>query len=162
MLSCEFCKLFKNTYFLEDLQTACSETPVRGSFFKKVASLTAWKLLTVLERNSHRYFSVTLEKFLGKLFYRAPPSNHFSHDAVFFLFADQWGLQPKINSFSGAMVNQVHIKKTTQYYSKHINNLFKINEAFRSFQHPHVKIIKEKSYIKMIYNVKINQIYILL
>ena len=39
--SCEFCKLFKNTYFLEDLQTACSDTPVMGSFFKKVVSLTA-------------------------------------------------------------------------------------------------------------------------
>ena len=51
VLFCEFCKLFKNTYFLEDLQTACSETPVRRSFFKKVASLTAWKLLTVLERD---------------------------------------------------------------------------------------------------------------
>ena len=49
--SCEFCKLFKNTYFLEDLQTACSETPLRRSFFKNVASLTAWKLLTVLERD---------------------------------------------------------------------------------------------------------------
>ena len=49
--SCEFCKLFKNTYFLEDLRTACSETPVRRSFFKNVASLTAWKLLTVLERD---------------------------------------------------------------------------------------------------------------
>ena len=37
VLSCEFCKLFKNTCFLEHLQTACSETSVRGSFFKKVA-----------------------------------------------------------------------------------------------------------------------------
>ena len=37
----EFCKLFKNAYFPEDLQMACSETPVRGSFFKKVVSLTA-------------------------------------------------------------------------------------------------------------------------
>ena len=105
MLSSKFCKLFKNTYFLEDLQTAYSENPVRGSFFKKVASLTAWKLLAVLERDSHRYFSVNFDKFLGKLFCRTP-SNHFSH-VVFFLFADQWGLQPKINSFHGAMVNQM-------------------------------------------------------
>ena len=50
----------------------------------------------------------------------------------------------------------------TQYYLKYINNLFKINEAVRSFLHPQIKIIKEKSYIKMIYNVKINQIYITL
>ena len=34
--------------------------------------------------------------------------------------------------------------------------------AFRSFLHPQVKMIKEKSYIKMIYNVKINQICITL
>ena len=51
VLSCEFCELFQNIYFLEDLQTASSETPVRGSFFNKVASLTAWWLLTVLERD---------------------------------------------------------------------------------------------------------------
>ena len=107
--SCEFCKLFKNTYFLEDLQTACSDTPVRGSFFKKVVSLTAWKLLTVLERHSHRYFSVNFEKFLGKLFHRTPPSSHFSHDAVFFLFADQWGLQPKIDLFGvGQLWEGIH------------------------------------------------------
>ena len=53
LLSCEFCELFKNIYFLEYLQTASSETPVRGSFFDKVTSLTtgltAWRLLTVLE-----------------------------------------------------------------------------------------------------------------
>ena len=32
VLSCEFCELFKNTYFLEDLQTASSETPVMAVF----------------------------------------------------------------------------------------------------------------------------------
>ena len=31
--------LFKNDYFVEDLQTAGSETPVRGFVFNKVASL---------------------------------------------------------------------------------------------------------------------------
>ena len=107
MLSCEFCKLFKNTYFLKDLQTACSETPLRMSFFKNAASLKAWKLLSFRKRVSHRYFSVNFEKLLGKLFCRTPPSNHFLHYVVFFLFADQWGLQPKISSFDGAMVNQV-------------------------------------------------------
>ena len=60
---------------------------------------------SVRKRLSHRYFSVNFEKFLGKLFCRTPPSNHFSHDVVFFLFADQWGLQPKINLFGGAIVN---------------------------------------------------------
>ena len=43
---------------------------------------------------------------------------------------------------------------------KYINNLFKINETFRSFLHPRVKVIKEKSYIKIIYNVTINKICI--
>ena len=38
----EFCELFRNIYFLEDLQTASPEKPVRGSFFNKVTSLTAW------------------------------------------------------------------------------------------------------------------------
>ena len=31
MFSCEFCELFKNTCFVEDLQTAGSETPDRSS-----------------------------------------------------------------------------------------------------------------------------------
>ena len=52
----------------------------------------------------------------------------------------------------------IHIK--TQYYLKYINNLFKINEVFHSFLHPQGKIIKEKSYIKNIYSVKINKICI--
>ena len=34
-----------------------------------------------------------------------PPSNHFSNSVVIFLLADQWGLQPKINLFGGAMEN---------------------------------------------------------
>ena len=29
VLSCEFCELVKNTYFVEDLLTAGSDTPVR-------------------------------------------------------------------------------------------------------------------------------------
>ena len=50
---------------------------------------------------------MSFKKFLEKLFYRTPPSNYFSHDVVFFpLFVDQLGLQPKINLFGGAMVNQ--------------------------------------------------------
>ena len=61
MLSCESFKLFKNTYFLEDLRTVCSETRLRRSFFKDVARLTARKLLakkeSVRKRVSHRYFS---------------------------------------------------------------------------------------------------------
>ena len=40
VFSCEFCQLFKNIYLIEDLQTVGSETPVRGSFFDKVAGLT--------------------------------------------------------------------------------------------------------------------------
>ena len=35
MFSHEFCELFKNTYFVEDLRTAGSETPVRRSLFNK-------------------------------------------------------------------------------------------------------------------------------
>ena len=31
----EFCELFKNTYFVEDLGTAGSETPVQQSLFSK-------------------------------------------------------------------------------------------------------------------------------
>ena len=106
VLSCELYKLFKNTYFLVYSQTAWSQTPVRGSFFNKLASLTPWELLTLLERDRRTGISPwILRKFLGKLFYRTPPSNHFLHEVAFFFFSDQWGLQRKISSSGGAMVN---------------------------------------------------------
>ena len=136
VFSCAVYGLFKNNYFEEHLCTSASKhclkrdsntgaflwilqiiqehlflegstnglfsnTSGEGSFFHKVKTFNS-----VRKRLPHRYFSLNFENFLGKLFCRTPPINHFSHDAVFFLFADQWGLQPKINSFSGAMVNQ--------------------------------------------------------
>ena len=52
------------------------------------------------------YLSVRFDKFLEKLFWRTSPSNYFSYDVFFFLFADQLGFQRKINTFGGAMVNQ--------------------------------------------------------
>ena len=51
VFSCECCELFKNIYFKEHLQTAGSKTPVQGFRFNKDASLTAWRPLTVLERD---------------------------------------------------------------------------------------------------------------
>ena len=60
---------------------------------------------SVRKRLPHIYFSVNFEIVLGKLFWRTPPSNHFSHDVIFVLFAGQSGLQSKINLFGGAMVN---------------------------------------------------------
>ena len=44
-------KLLRNTYSVDDLQATGSETPVQGSLFNNVASLTAWRSLTVLERD---------------------------------------------------------------------------------------------------------------
>ena len=52
VFSREFCELFKNTYFVEDLRNSAFETPLRGSLFNKVGSLTAWTYLTGLERDS--------------------------------------------------------------------------------------------------------------
>ena len=49
MFSRAFCELFKNTYFVEDLRMAGSETTVLRSLFNKIASLTAWMHLIVLE-----------------------------------------------------------------------------------------------------------------
>ena len=43
--------LFKNTYFVVDLRMAGSKTPIQESLFNKVASVTAWKHLIVLERD---------------------------------------------------------------------------------------------------------------
>ena len=53
MFYCEFGELFKNTYFKEHLQTAGSKTRVRGFPLNRVASLTAWRPLAVLERDSN-------------------------------------------------------------------------------------------------------------
>ena len=58
MFSCKFCKLFKNTDFVEDLQRAGSETPVRGSLFNNVQSLMAGRPLIILERDSSTGISV--------------------------------------------------------------------------------------------------------
>ena len=44
-------QLFKNTYFVVDLRIVGSKTPIRESLFNKVASVTAWKHLTVLEKD---------------------------------------------------------------------------------------------------------------
>ena len=90
MFSCEFCELFKNIYFKEHLREAGSKIPVLGFLFNKVASLTAWTPLKVLERDSSTLFCE-----FSVLFRRTPPSNHFSHDVIFiiifllFNFADQ-------------------------------------------------------------------------
>ena len=100
----DFCELFNNTYFLEDLQkqphrgvlskgcsenmqqiyrttpmskcdfnevaallldlqASSSETPVWGYFFNKVASLTEWRLLTMLEGEYCQVFLCELEIF---------------------------------------------------------------------------------------------------
>ena len=90
MFSCEFCELFKNTYFEKDLRMAGSETPVLGTLFNKVASFTAWTHLTVLET----------EAATGGVY-------HFSHDVLFFLFVDQRGVQSKISSILCSYGNQV-------------------------------------------------------
>ena len=60
--------LFKNTYFVEDLQTAGSETSVWGSLFNKVASVTAWKHLTVLETLA-KVFLCEFCKFLCEFYF---------------------------------------------------------------------------------------------
>ena len=52
VFSCEFCELFKNTYFKEHLRKADSKALAWGVFFNKAASLMAWRPLTVLERDS--------------------------------------------------------------------------------------------------------------
>ena len=72
--SCEFCQLFKNTHFVEDLWTAGSETPAR--LFKNTPSFTEHLqrlILTFLDfppatlskkRLRHRCFSANFAKFL--------------------------------------------------------------------------------------------------
>ena len=44
-------ELFKNTYFVKDLQTTGSEIPVRWSLYNKIASMMACISLTVVKRD---------------------------------------------------------------------------------------------------------------
>ena len=68
VFSCKFSELFKNIYFAEDQRTAGSETSGQGSLFNKVARLTVWRHLTVLERDSSTGISQQiLQNVLGKL-----------------------------------------------------------------------------------------------
>ena len=52
MFFCKFCLLIRNTYFVEHLPTAGSESPLQRSLFNKVASLTAWMPMVLLEKDS--------------------------------------------------------------------------------------------------------------
>ena len=83
--SCEFCKLFKNNYFVEDLQKAGSETPVWGSLFNKVASLMSRRPLTVSEIECSKIKLFILWNLLENVFVE-----HFlvttSHMMLFFPF----------------------------------------------------------------------------
>ena len=48
-------------------------------------------------------------KFLGKLFWKTPPSNHFSYMMLLlFLFTDHGGLQHEVNSFGEAIREGIH------------------------------------------------------
>ena len=94
MFPCEFCELFKNIYFVEDLQTAGSETPERRRLFNKVVSLTTWSSLIVLERDCST--SISLPIFWENFFVEHLATT--SHMMLFFLFADHWGLQFTSNS----------------------------------------------------------------
>ena len=49
---CDFFKICKNIYCEEYLQVAVSETPVSESVFNKFTSLTTWRPVTLLNRDS--------------------------------------------------------------------------------------------------------------
>ena len=66
----EFCELFKNTYYKEDLGKAGSKTPVRRFLFNKVASLMAQQYLAQV------FFCEFCEIF-RKAFLQKPSCNHF-------------------------------------------------------------------------------------
>ena len=99
MFSSEFCELFKNIYFLEDLRTAASGG---GPSLIKLQAQRP-EVNTDKETLAQTFLCEFCENF-RKIFGRTPPSNQFSHD-VFFLFPDQQGLPSKINLFGGTIIN---------------------------------------------------------
>ena len=86
VFSCKFCELFKNTYFVEGLQTAGCETPTRGSLFNKVASMTTWRHWRVLEWDSTTGIFCKFCEIFRETFLQNTSSNHLSHDVLFFPF----------------------------------------------------------------------------
>ena len=91
--------------FLWNLQTFW-QTQVWRSLFNKVASLTAWTHLTVLKRDSRQVFPWEVCGIFRKAFLQSTSKQPLLTWCCFFYFADQWSLQPKINLFGGAMINQ--------------------------------------------------------
>ena len=92
-------ELFKTTYFAEHLQLAGSGTLMQGSLFDKVSGLTVWRPSTVLETDSSSGISL----WIFWNFHESCFAEHFltttSYMIFFFLFVDQWNLQPKISLF---------------------------------------------------------------
>ena len=80
MFSCEFYELFKKIYFKDHLRTAGSKTPLWGFLFNEVASLTAWRPLPVLERDSISELCVIFKKFFVEHLLATP------YCMMFFLF----------------------------------------------------------------------------
>ena len=86
VFSCEFCELFRNTYFVEDLWTAGSETPVRlfeNIFFTEhlqwlILTVSGFQPATLLKKRlRQRCFSVNFAKFLRISVDRTPPDDCF-------------------------------------------------------------------------------------
>ena len=83
--------IIQNTYFTDDLQTAGSETPVRGLTSIKLQMSLQQSCLkdfnSIRKRLLHKYsqVSVSFVKFLWKRFRRTPPGTT-SHMMVFFSF----------------------------------------------------------------------------
>ena len=66
--SFEFYELFRNTYFVDDLQTTSSKTRVRWSLLRGSLKSGGLKVFnSIRKRLYHRYFSVNFVIFLGKL-----------------------------------------------------------------------------------------------
>ena len=78
-LNCSRMSILKSTYERLVLKHMCG-----GFLFNKVASLTAWRPLTVLEIDSSAGISCEFCVIFKKVFCRTPPINHFSHDVFFF------------------------------------------------------------------------------
>ena len=75
MFSCGFCELFKNNCFVEDLQTACSETPDRSSrpeVFCEKSVLRNFAKFT----GKHLFQSLYVNK-VARLSYRTPTNDCF-------------------------------------------------------------------------------------
>ena len=108
MISCKLCEFFTNTFFVEHLLTAGSETSVPLSIFNKVASLMVWRPVTLLERDPSTGFSLWVLQLFLECFFTEYLLETTSNMAFFIVFSENCSLKQFIWWNNGILEEGIH------------------------------------------------------